>query len=116
MFEWSKNNRACTTTWSTLFVLDQNKSTFDKSATKKMSELLFWAQSASSDARSIQAKGIAIEIDNIFTLVRGATYEKDKTKEMAIDSIAAILIVESKTIKDLAEENDKNYLFWQEVR
>ncbi len=116
MFTWSKKNRACKTTWTTLTVLDQIKEVFNDSGNKRMDDLTFWNHAASSDARKIIASTLSIQIDNIFTLVRGATYKEGITKEMAVADIFAILQKDDKTLTDLAEANDKNYLFWQEAK
>jgi hypothetical protein len=80
-----------------------------------MSDLTFWNKAASSQMRTIMANTISIEIDNIFTMIRGAVYEKGRTKDMAIADMLAILQKDDKTLTDLAEANDKNYLFWQEA-
>lgn len=116
MSTWSKNNRACTTTWTTLIVLDQIKETFKDSGIKKMSDLTFWNKAASSEMRKIMATTLSIQIDNIFTMVRGAKYESGRTKEMAIADILDLLQKEDKTVADLAKTNDKNYLMWQEAQ
>jgi len=114
MGNWNKNNDACTSTWVTLKLLNQNDSNFTNSEKKKMNELTFWNSASTNDLRLIQAKTLAIQMDNIFTQVDGAVYENDSNKEKAIDGIVNILINSEKTISDLAEVNDANYLFWLE--
>lgn len=116
MANWSSNNRACTTTWTTLRVLAQISESlpFKDAGTVKMKELLYWNQTASSEMRQIQAKTLAIMMDNVFRQIRGAKYEDGVSNETAVNDIVNILVNPDKTIADLAETNDKNYLFWKE--
>lgn len=114
MCTWNKNNRACTTTWTTLRVLDQNMKIFNDSGTVKMSNLTFWNPTASADMRKFQATALANQMDNVFRLIRRAKYENDVTKEKAVTDITNTLINEDKTICNLAEVIDVDYLFWGE--
>ncbi len=114
MCTWNKNNRACTTTWTTLRVLDQNMKVFNDSGEVKMSNLTFWNPTASSEMRKFQATSLANQIDNVFILIRKAKYENNVTKEKAITDITNTFINENKTICDLAEVIDSDYLFWGE--
>ena len=116
MFTWSKDNRACDTTWSTLSVLKQSAEDFAGSGTVKVQELAFWNKAASSDTRKIDAHTLAIQMDNAFTKIRGAKYEANITKEKAINDMLVILTNGDKTVADLAEINDSNYLFWKEAK
>jgi hypothetical protein len=114
MLEWSKNNRACTTTWTTLRVLDQNGRTFDKSGPVKMEQLTFWNKAASAQMRKLQAQTLSTQIDNVFRLIRGAKYESGVTRAQAIAGMVATMTDAEKTIADLAEVNDASYQFWGE--
>ncbi len=114
MANWTKNNRACTTTWTTLRVLDQNKRVFKDSGPVKMSELTFWNAAASSDLRKLQATTIANQMDNVFRDIRKANFEAGVTKEEAVAAIIDTLTVADKTISDLAAAIDAKYLFWEE--
>ena len=114
MAVWTKNNRACTTTWITLRVLDQNNRVFKDSGQVKMSELTFGNAAASPDLRKLQATTIANQMDNIFRMIRKADFEAGVTKEAAIATIVDTLIVADKTISDLAASIDAKYLFWEE--
>jgi len=116
MADWSKNNRACTTTWTTLMVLDQLKTGFDDAGGMKMSLLTFWNAADSGEMRSLKVSTLAIQMDNIFTMVRGAKYEEGKDKGSALQDIKNIMTSPDKTVKDLAAANDENYLFWQEAK
>lgn len=116
MFTWSKNNRACTTTWSTLLILDQIKEVFKDSGTIKIQDFSFWSKTASSDMRKLMANTLAIQMDNIFSMILGAKHEEGKTKDTAVADIVSILTNGDKTVLELAEVNDKNYLFWKEEK
>ncbi|HBF38907.1 MAG TPA: hypothetical protein DDW50_16500 [Firmicutes bacterium] len=112
MIPWSKNNRACTTTWSTLLILDQISAPFVDSSVIKMQEFTFWNHASSSDMRRILATTLAIQMDNIFIMIRGAQYETGITKETVTSGIAGLLTDGDKTVNDLADLNDSNYVFW----
>ncbi len=117
MANWSSNNRACTTTWTTLRILNQisPEKTFGETGSVKMEELTFWNPLSSAEIREIQAKTLAIMMDNIFRMVRRAEYEKEADHQKATDAIVNTMVDADKTIADLAEINDKNYLFWKET-
>lgn len=112
MFTWNKNHRACTTTWTTLIILDQIDTPFVDSPTVKIQDFTFWNQAGSSDMRKLMANTLAIQMDNIFTMTRGAQYNSNSMKEAVINGMVNILTVGNKTISDLAEFNDSNYTFW----
>lgn len=114
MADWNPNNRACTTTWSTLRILDQSSKTFNKSGGLRMDQLTFWNPTASSEMRKVQATTLATQMDNVFTIVRGAKYEKNITKAKAVQSMVDILVDSEMTMADLAAVCDDNYLFWGE--
>lgn len=112
MFTWSKNNRACTTTWSTLLILDQISAAFSDSGALKIQDFTFWNKTGSSEMRKLMANTLATQMDNIFTMIRGAQYEKGVTKENAINGMMNILAVGDQTVSGLAELNNNNYAFW----
>ena len=111
---WSANSRACKTTWSTLRILNQLEETFAEAGTLKMKGLTFWNQSGSADNRESMARTLSIQVDNVFTLIRGARYEDGASKPKAIEGMLAILLDESKTVVDLALAADALYKFWKE--
>ena len=111
MSDWSKNNLACTTTWTTLMVLEQLHEVFSKSGTLTMKDLAYWNNAASAEMRKIQATTIAHQTDNIFIKLRGAKYEAGSTQQKAVDEMVTTMTDETKTVSDLAAINDSNYLF-----
>jgi hypothetical protein len=117
MADWNANHRACTTTWTTLRVLGQIRKTltFDKAGAKTMEDLAFWQQTASADLRAVQARSLAISMDNIFVMLRGARYEEGADGPKATKDIVNTLLDAERTVADLAEVNDANYRFWKEV-
>ncbi|UFS61882.1 hypothetical protein LOH54_09465 [Sulfurimonas sp. HSL-3221] len=114
MAYWSKNNRACTTTWSTLMLLEQLDTVFREAGELKIKELTFFNQTSSGDQRKAAARTLAIQMDNVFREVRGATYEEDITGEQAIDSMLKVLTTPEATVSDLAEKCDISYNFYGE--
>ncbi len=79
-----------------------------------MDQLTFWNPTASSEMRKVQATTLATQMDNVFTLVRGAKYEKKVTKGNAIARMTDVLIDSEMTVADLAAACDDQYLFWEE--
>lgn len=113
MATWSRNHRACETTWTTLYALSQLRAAFSASGTIPMSQLTFWDQQ--SDARDVRSRSLATSLDGVFIRVRGAQYEEGVNQESAISSLVEILNVGSKVVADLAEVADSQYRFWGEA-
>ena len=116
MANWTKNNRACTTLWSTLNRMQQLSTNFDKSGDLKMNDLTFFNVLGSTELRRQQATIIADQLDNIFRIGRGAKYETGFDRTKAINSMVEILINEEKRINDLASTVDDAYNFWGEIK
>lgn len=116
MANWSKNNRACTTLWTTLFSMQQLSTNFDDSGDLKMSDLTFYNTLGSSELRKQQAKIIADQLDNVFRIGRGAKYEDNIDRTKAMDGMVEILTDDSKQVKDLASNVDDSYNLWGETK
>ena len=114
MAEWTKNNRACTTLWTTLYNMQQLTTNFDESGELKMSDLTFYNVLSSSDLREQESKIIADQLDNVFRIGRGAKYEEEVDRSKAMSSMIEVLTNEDKEVKELAETVDESYLFWGE--
>jgi hypothetical protein len=114
MAEWSPNNRACTSTWIALRVLEQSNRVFPKSGQIRMRQLAYWNSVASDAMRHLQARTLAKQMDNIFRVVQGATLEPGAKSDIAMEFMAATLIDGDRTMADLAEINDHLYRFWGE--
>ena len=115
MADWTKNNRACTTLWTTLYTMQQLSTNFDDSGELKMNDLTFFNALGSSDLLKQQAMIIADQLDNVFRNARGAKYEANFDRTKAIGNMAEILTVEDKQVKDLASTVDAAYNFWGET-
>jgi hypothetical protein len=115
MSDWSNNNLSCISTWIGLRILEQNKKTFDKSGDVAMKSLAFWNAAATQEMRTLQARTIGKQLDNVFRLIDGAEYEDGVTGTQAVRDMAKILADADQTIADLASANDRNYRFWGEV-
>jgi hypothetical protein len=116
MSNWTVNNRSATSTWLTLKLLAQipKDEVFKKAGSRRMDELLFWNKSSSEKIRKIQVEALSIMMDNVFRDMRGAKYEKGISSEKVINDIRETMLNSDNTVADLAEINDKNYLFWGE--
>lgn len=111
MAEWSKNNRACKTTWFTLYVLNQHQEPFPAAGAVKMNQLTFYTQTDDGGLRKVLARSLAIAMDNNFRLIRGAKFEKGVDPAAALNDMVDMLLKQDKTMADLAAVIDKNYLF-----
>jgi len=116
MADWTKNNRACTTLWTTLFSMQQLSTNFDDSGELKMNDLTFFNALGSADLRRQQATIIADQMDNVFRMGRGAKYEDNVDRTKAMSGMIDILTDESKQVKDLASNVDDSYSFWGETK
>ena len=114
MADWSVNNRACTSTWMALRLLAQHKKVFGKTGELTMPQLAFWNSATSDEMRDVQARTLAIQLNNIFRAIDGATLEAGVKEADAISEMEALLVDEEKTVADLAEVNDSNYRFFGE--
>ena len=114
--KWSANNRACTTTWSTLRLLDQisSRRTFDTTGALKMSDLTFFSLLGTKDALQLRADSLSAQLDNVFRQVRGADYESGVDRKKALTGMSGILAQKDKTVADLADVIDDSYLFFGE--
>jgi hypothetical protein len=111
---WSANNRACTTTWSTLFALEQSLLTFPKSGEVQMQHMQFWITAATPELRRLRAQALANRMDVIFRVTRGAEYEEGSSLDQAIEAMVEVMSDANATMEKLAEVNDASYRFWQE--
>jgi hypothetical protein len=111
---WSGNNRACETTWTTLYIMHQLITNFHDSGELQIKDLTFYNPLNSSNLRMQEAGILADHIDKVFTQARGAVYEDGVDSNAAITSLVSVLIDGEKTVSDLAEIADQSYLFWQE--
>lgn len=112
---WSNNNLAHIHTWMALRVLGQNSKTFAASENLKIREFEFWVDGDSAAMRAQKARAMAAQIDNIFRLYQGASYEPKFTKVTAINTLAAVLRGADKTLVELGEQADLCYFFAGEI-
>jgi hypothetical protein len=115
MADWNKNNRACKTTWFTLYVLNQLEEPFPAAGALTMKQLTFFTQTGDDQMRKVMARSLAIAMDNNFRLIRGAKFEEGVRPETALQDMVDTFVDEAKAVADLAAVNDKNYLFLGET-
>jgi len=114
MADWSNNNRACTTLWTTLYAMQQLSTNFDDSGDLKMNDLTFYSSLDSADLRKQQSTIIADHMDNVFRLGSGAIFEAGIDRTKAMSNMIDVLTDEKKQVKDLASIVDDAYIFWGE--
>ena len=115
MADWTAKNPAHIDTWFSLFRLGQIRKHFNASGNIKMSELTFFNPTSNADSLQIEATLIANTIDKVFTSW-GAKLENNITRNTALLEMVKILVDKDKTILDLAEKNDENYFFTDEIK
>jgi hypothetical protein len=116
--EWSNNNAACVTTWSVLRLLEEipvNK-TFVKCGAMNVSQMRFFGAGGSPQMLAFQARSLAATMDSIFRNIRKAVFEKGVTQAAARQAIAAVLVDGTKSMPELAEVIDANYIFLLEAK
>jgi len=114
MATWSRNNRACTTIWITLYSMQQLTTNFDDSGALTMNELTFYNELSSSDQRAHEIAMLADQLDNVFINGRGAKYEAGVTRSSAVSGLVGVLTEATNTVADLASTADSLYQFWGE--
>lgn len=80
-----------------------------------MSALTFYNPTVGNDSLKVEATLIADTIDRVFT-TWGAKLENNISRNTALNDMIKILLNKDKTILDLAEKNDENYFFTNEIK
>ncbi len=114
--KWSSNNRACKTVWSVLMGLDQisESQPFKTTGDIKMRALTFFPQDAGDDVAEAKTHAFALQLDQVFRLIRGATYEAGIDQQKAVEEMQAVLKEGDETTTRLADVADDMYLFLNE--
>jgi hypothetical protein len=112
---WSNNNKACNKTWWWLAFLNQIDKAFPAAENIKMSELTFWNETSSAEAREIEAEGLADMVIKGFRL-DGAVYEPDYNYASALLAMTKTLTDANKTVSQFAAVNDELFLFFKEEK
>src|SRR5689334_11967015 len=108
---WSNNHHACVNTWSGLRFLNQLKELFDDAKNVPMSELTFWNPTASAEMRKAEARTLATSLDRMYTHLLLAKYEDGFNITSAIEKLTSDLLVDDKTVCELACTVDDIYAF-----
>ena len=116
MSNWTMNNRASTTLWTTLSRMNQLDTNFEESGALKISDLTFFNTLSSSAAQAQDAAMIADELDNIFRVGRGAEFEDGVDRLIAMDAMVTVLSDPEKLVMELAQTVDDMYRFWKETQ
>jgi len=114
MATWSTNNRACTTTWTTLYSMQQLTTNFADSGSLTMNQLTYYNELSSAEQRSHDIAMLADQLDNVFINGRGAKYESGVDHSSAVSGLISSLSQASQTVADLASTADGLYQFWGE--
>ena len=112
MLAWSRNHRACETTWTTLFALGQLRAPFPSAGGIPMDGLTFWA--GSPEARATRAETLSQQMDNTFRMLRGARYEVGIDQPTAATGLRDALLEQSNTVAHVAAMADSLYRFFGE--
>jgi hypothetical protein len=97
-----------------LRILAQSNRTFDLTGALTMAELAFFNAATSDEIRTMQARTLALAMDNIFRQIDGAIFENGANPDVAIRDITDALVDAALTVAHLAERNDANYRFFAE--
>lgn len=113
MITWASDQLPATTTWFTLRTLGQIPETvaFADSKGIKMSELRFYSQTSSADARKVQAGSLASMLDRTWRNFWGARLKDNMTPITVAGTLAEVLVNGDNTLFILASTMDDNYQF-----
>jgi len=114
MADWTENNRACKTLWTSLKVMNQVFVNFDECGILKMQDLTFFNSLVSNTVLVKEATMVADQLDNIFRNGRGAIFEENTDRTKATGAMIAILVDGEKQVSDLAATVDDAYKFISE--
>ncbi len=116
MADWTENNRACKTLWTSLKIMNQVFVNFEECGNLKMKDLTFFNSLVSNAVLINEATMIADQLDNIFRKGRGAIFEDNTDRTKAIGAMVAILVDGEKQVRDLASTVDDAYKFIAEQK
>ena len=114
MADWTTNNRACKTLWTSLSTMNQLSANFEDSGNLKMQDLTFYNPTVSGELLKQQATMVADQLDTIFRNGRGAKFEVNIDRTKAINAMIDVLVDGEKQVKDLASTVDDLYKFISE--
>ena len=80
----------------------------------KIKDLTFFSKDGTNDVLDVRAKSLAMQIDKVFTMIRGASYEENMSRLTAVTALVEVLKDGEKSIAELADTADDQYLFFQE--
>ncbi|MCH7411386.1 hypothetical protein MM239_18480 [Belliella sp. DSM 111904] len=115
MTNWTAEKSAHLDTWFSLLRLGQIRKPFNISGKIKMSELTYYDPTVSKDSFKVEVALIAHTIDNVLTSY-GAKLKNNISRKTALNNMIKVLLNKEKTILDLAEINNENYFYENEIR
>lgn len=89
----------------------QTRKTFKKAGDQTMSQLLFYNPTLTKEELKFEAKGMAEFLDVVFKNTSNAKYEEGVNKAKAIDDMVDLFIDADKTMAELSEVVDNDYVF-----
>src|SRR2546422_3154849 len=108
-FKWNPDNLACRNTYTLLVGLKQLTEAFSQAGRKQMKQFAFWNAASTDSMRRLVAAGLAAQIDKFYMKVLLAAYEDGYDFHRALETMADTLIVQERTVTDLAEAVDGIY-------
>ena len=109
---WNKNNRAHTSLWFfEKWHHDRRDTQFIPAGEWETSFLIKSVAGDTPGAREKKALTHAEMLDGVFTNLFRASYEQGVDRDAAIDKMKAVLIDDSKRMKDLGDPVDECYQF-----
>lgn len=111
MARWRTDCRACKALWTTLLSLKQVFTSFEKSGDLAIGDLSFYNKPGGSEQQKQEATALSIQLDKVFTGVRGARYADNVSKNKALSDMMQVLLQENRQVKHLAQVVNNNYVF-----
>lgn len=108
---WSNNHSEDVATWGALYILEESRKTFDQSGGVLMKDLKFFVPGSGTNVLRMRATALAVQMHNMFTVAFGAERETGVSVKKAVGDMVTVLMTATKTMEELADINDSNYVF-----
>lgn len=115
---WTTDKRACKALYFSLQRANQIDllTEFDEAGKLKMKDLLFFNTHASADMRKQEAIILSFRLNNEFTRIYKAKFEKDEDEATSISKMSEVMQKENKTVEALCDVVDGCYKFKDEQK
>lgn len=115
---WTTKKRACKALYFSLQRSNQIDlmTEFTEAGKLKMKDLIFYNVNSSDDLRKQEANILSFRLNNKFTEIYKAKFEKDETIASSIFKMSEVMVDGNKKVEDLCDIVDSCYKFKDEQK